>query len=678
MDYNGHGWTNDNPPALNAANLNDMDNELVYLDKNAKGTNKTIQTEYDEKIDALQSVISGNNVTEKIRTPFEMGRKETNGSISASTIICHGGWTYAEDQSTGSSGLPIYFDATKYKMAVLAFLNGTLILQSSWNTSSPFTVGANKTYDELYINIKDKNDNPNPDVMDVYATTYFNKTYNSVLATKTDISNTMDYVRQGDVATEKVSDENVALLSGIAAGNNVNCKSRSAFVMGRKELDGSVSPSDIICYNAYEYPTMRNSGDGFNIYFNDSIYEMSLMYFLNGSVVGQESFAQVSPKAFPSNKYYDAIYLNVRKKNQSTNPNLLDVYNSTYIDDIINNQMSVELEQLKTKAVNALGVDVSSYITKGNSKIKLPVLSGITYKVFYQNVVDGMLSAFVGCQGKNAEVRGHKEFVEWDENGSQTFDPLVIGTWTNIQKNEYVNRFVYLQRVSNSLSGSLKCLLIGDSMTEYGTYQKTANDLLSDLGLTINWLGTKTTGGLNNEGRAGWSAYRYTHRESGNAFFNPSTQKFDFSYYMSQQQYSDVDVVFLNLGTNDFFSDAGETVETITQAWRDIVESIQNYNSNIKIVIWLCPPASIHNGVAQVGTYINGHYKARNIICENFIGNSWGANNIYILPVNLVVDPENDFPVDANDYCTDVVHPIASGYTKIGQIVASMLAYFSL
>lgn len=39
MSYTGIGFVNDNPPAINAENLNKMDNELVYLDKSFIGIN---------------------------------------------------------------------------------------------------------------------------------------------------------------------------------------------------------------------------------------------------------------------------------------------------------------------------------------------------------------------------------------------------------------------------------------------------------------------------------------------------------------------------------------------------------------------------------------------------------------------------------------------------------------
>lgn len=69
-----------------------------------------------------------------------------------------------------------------------------------------------------------------------------------------------------------------------------------------------------------------------------------------------------------------------------------------------------------------------------------------------------------------------------------------------------------------------------------------------------------------------------------NPFYNTSTEKFDFSYYMTQQGYTDVDYVFINLGTNDL-NRSPMTETDIMGYYDEMITSIKQYNSNIKICL---------------------------------------------------------------------------------------------
>lgn len=237
---------------------------------------------------------------------------------------------------------------------------------------------------------------------------------------------------------------------------------------------------------------------------------------------------------------------------------------------------------------------------------------------------------------------------------------------------------------SNSGSGvTKKVMFIGDSITAEGTYVKQVYDLFSDDVSNIELIGT--LGGETNkhEGRGGWSAKTYCTQKSyngnNNAFLNPSTNKFDFSYYMSQNSFRGVDIVFINLGINDLnenpYSDTNYA--NIINYYKQMISSIKAYNSNVKILCGLCIlPANYEYNVSFLGQtdYIK---KNRQLFIEQL---QIGLNGLVtkFVPYFLCVDTENDFPTekraidtyntDLVEWCTDITHPKKSGYMKLGDM----------
>jgi hypothetical protein len=215
--------------------------------------------------------------------------------------------------------------------------------------------------------------------------------------------------------------------------------------------------------------------------------------------------------------------------------------------------------------------------------------------------------------------------------------------------------------------------------------------------MTVEWLGSKTSDfGLRHEGRYGWRAYTYTHfaettaadnegTPTTNAFWNPSTNKFDFAFYMSQQGYSGVDIVFINLGTNDFARGNHNTDEDVYSAWNEIITSIHSYDANIDIVLWMCPPACLMNGIGAAFSAIYQHYRMRKIIWDNWTSNQWGKNHVWIMPSHLCIDPVHGFPsheVTRNEYdselveeATDLTHLSDSGYQQLANPIVAMIKY---
>ena len=180
----------------------------------------------------------------------------------------------------------------------------------------------------------------------------------------------------------------------------------------------------------------------------------------------------------------------------------------------------------------------------------------------------------------------------------------------------------------------LKILCIGDSITN-SNFPSHTKYWLNKFGINATMLGT-----LNNrydgygygishtfpydyakgEGRGGWRLTDITcttplkdggtYVNSSFPMMNPSTGKFDFSYYMQNQGYTDVDFVIINMGTNDLSgyhyassvstNPAYNTVRKVDlnteylnpesefylgKQYKILIDSIHAYNPNIKIGI---------------------------------------------------------------------------------------------
>jgi hypothetical protein len=243
---------------------------------------------------------------------------------------------------------------------------------------------------------------------------------------------------------------------------------------------------------------------------------------------------------------------------------------------------------------------------------------------------------------------------------------------------------------SNVGSGvTKKCLFIGDSITDNGYYTNELLNLFNSDPMKIELIGTRTSNGnpLNkHEGRAGWSARDYinqsTFKSVNNAFWNPSTSSFDFSYYMTTNGFSGVDYVFINLGTNDTLSSNDYTnYSTIIGYYNTMINSMKAYNPNIKVFVGM----TILQSTLRTNTY-----EQRNVVL-NFIKalkteyEPREGEGIYLVPNYINVDPQRDFnivQVPLNDRTTetvndtsDVTHPALSGYYKMSDVFYNYLKY---
>lgn len=223
---------------------------------------------------------------------------------------------------------------------------------------------------------------------------------------------------------------------------------------------------------------------------------------------------------------------------------------------------------------------------------------------------------------------------------------------------------------------NIKVLIIGDSLTNYNIYPNRTGELAnSDENTTIEFIGTRGDN-TKHEGRGGWSAKIYTTKTQYNSYDNPflNNGKFDFSNYMNTNNFSDVDIVIINLGTNDIALNRPDIDNNFSgdfKAYDEMISSIKAYNANIKIALGsTITPARLNNANIDVKTRRQRWNRLMERYCLD--------NNYTYIPYWLVVDPINDFKyedVQIDDYNTttikkvaDNTHPADSGYKKMGDL----------
>lgn len=281
--------------------------------------------------------------------------------------------------------------------------------------------------------------------------------------------------------------------------------------------------------------------------------------------------------------------------------------------------------------------------------------------------------------------------------------PLTIDVYSNNLKltTKTINIIVKATAVGNAVNKKL--LIIGDSTTDNGTNGAGAvtAELLNLFGsdvMDLTLLGTRGVAPNIHEGRSGWNALNYTTLASSggvtNAFYNGG---FDFSYYMTQQGYTDVDYVTINLGINDMFAfttdaTANAEITNVLARYQTMIDSIRAYNATVKIVVALTIPPS-YNQDSFAHEYGNGQtrwrYKRNNQLWVRALISQFSGKEgqyIYLLPINTNIDTINNMntetvAINSRNSATTVrqsngVHPNTSGYNQIADVYYYFLKSF--
>lgn len=226
----------------------------------------------------------------------------------------------------------------------------------------------------------------------------------------------------------------------------------------------------------------------------------------------------------------------------------------------------------------------------------------------------------------------------------------------------------------SQISGVKKILIIGDSLTASGRYPRTLQTNLKSMGMETEFIGTvgTTVSTVKHEGHAGWRAYTYAYCAKGsddyanltgdNPFYSTSAGRFQFSHYMVTNGFNSLDAVVLAIGTNDTIRDNHTSDDEILRYYHLIIDSIKQYDENIKIFIWLEPLRALtnHSYTMRDKAFVNVINKL-----QHFQGDNQYSQKVTLLPIGMFIDPYS-YPTTKMeisavtqktfDYISDTVH----------------------
>ena len=215
-------------------------------------------------------------------------------------------------------------------------------------------------------------------------------------------------------------------------------------------------------------------------------------------------------------------------------------------------------------------------------------------------------------------------------------------------------------------------LAIGDSTVDHDTMTATLLSHFAEQGRTITLLGTLGDGSSTNknEGRAGWRAADYfTDRQYQgvtNPFYNPTTQTFDFNYYMTNQGYSAPDFVLIQLGINDLYNYDDSAIEPTWNYIKGMIDSILAYDQSIKIILNL--PTTPNSDQAELAVP-EFNYRNRVIRYNEYAQaqalSVYGTTKVRCSYCHLILDPDTEI--------RDNVHPTPAGYAKMALEVVNQI-----
>lgn len=237
---------------------------------------------------------------------------------------------------------------------------------------------------------------------------------------------------------------------------------------------------------------------------------------------------------------------------------------------------------------------------------------------------------------------------------------------------------------------SLTGLLLGDSRISDGTILTKLQTDMKNLTL----LGTRQTKnyGIAHEGRGAWSTANYLTSASvtlkgaspvPNAFYNPETRIFDFSYYMAEN-YPDValDFVVINLGANDGFTQG--SVENLKQMTDSMKAYAKKSGRSIKILVmteYLSPAEGFF--LSQEKNLDIAAMRAKQFRYFSYLEAAFAgreSEGIYLLPNYICINDWSDryrstvfTSSGEKEMITDVIHLGRNGYLKEAAMIEAYL-----
>lgn len=566
----------------------------------------------------LENIVSGNNVGTVKRMTFVQGRYYPNGGITTEAQYAYGIYENAE------KGDYIYFDSNAYRCLFLIFRDGSLAGQTGWITQSPYYVNATGTSSTIYVVVNNSDGSSAAiDVSNVESSTYASKVLNSNLATNSDVQQAID-----ENKVLKYSFSPVKVLKGkrITGYNTTTLEPQyTTYANGTAVVIPTVGSGTMEWQTEEDTSTYRPQVIALDA-------NGKRLNNINAEVSGTTAKLNVSTNFYGLNPSYIAFWTT-------------DIESVKFSKILPSDDLALK-ERTETTNEYAVSTDFNP-----------PYLysSEVPLYIYVQALFDKPFK-MVSSSGENSIV----------QNGHNGYS---LKNVRNLPS-----------RTAVTIADNKKVLFIGDSYTEAGVYPKFVYDTIQSLGKSVTLVGTKGSSPYKHEGNSGWRLFTYAKCSNQNAdfstksrvnpFWNPSTNQFDFAYYINSNNLQTPDIVFVNLGTNDFARGNHTTDAEILEYADIITASIKAFDVNIKIVFWLPTqlPVGINAGYNR-WSWINNYSRI-------LINNKEELNIDELCPVRYSFDCYEDGQfttqtINDHEYklLSDITHPSNIGYKHIGQMI---------
>lgn len=342
-------------------------------------------------------------------------------------------------------------------------------------------------------------------------------------------------------------------------------------------------------------------------------------------------------------------------------------------------------------------------------EIQLPTtiyaVAGEQVSIYYRNIISPSIDF---CKGPYSVRFQKKSGSNYEKFGtgldymyyfSADADlTLAVKIFDDSQNLELYSKDINVQVTDKSVKTTTKNIVwIGDSYSDgFGLAQNTF-DILTSYQKTAESLGVWQTSGetVKHNAVAGASTYNFFRdkiSDKTNPFYDPTTQTFDFSYFMAQN-FADktADIFVVALGINDITRKADiSAIDDGMDHIQQMIDSAKAYNPDIKILIRTLNPQAYQN-VRWENSYEANFMRANRMkymqeqwnqaILDNFDN---GQYNVYVLAdgasfdtrygINTEILTPVKFAPEIQETVTKDTHPNDIGSKQLADVFACAIA----
>lgn len=326
----------------------------------------------------------------------------------------------------------------------------------------------------------------------------------------------------------------------------------------------------------------------------------------------------------------------------------------------------------------------------------IPAIVGKEVNIYFENILNDKAANYqidVTCS------------VGAQQNERWTAIPTTAGTYSmtikifknfSLIKTIATNLIVKALAVGNGVDK--KALIIGDSTVANGIMAGELNKLFNSDVMGVTLIGTKGTAPVKHEGISGWTAEMFYTDPTSPFVFSGA---FDFSQYMTSNDFASTDYVIINLGINDMFSFDNDgalntKIATALTQYQAMIDNIKVFDANIKIGLAVTIPPNYSQdafGKDYSNSQTRWRYKRNNYLWIKALINQFKSkevNGVYLIPINVNLDTEHNFDlvtvaVNSRNTSTVIrsagnsgVHPALSGYYQIADMYFYWLKSFEV